>query len=276
MPGLRSGTIGLISALLFVGRIVSGQLPSPGDRDPSGRVLAKLTVTITEPNAYGHPVAGLRFLVVAENGDRISVRTDEAGAASAWLPAGPYRFVTPDPLTWQCVQYTWDVLIPIRAGTGVIRLSQENATKVVAAPTEPLGPVIYASPVERPVTVGGPPFQYKDGTTATLLSLLIIGGGQIYAGETGKGLIMLLGSAVAIGVGYAASNCGSYGCETTGPLVGGYVFALGMWVYSLADAHNAAARHNARAPRTAIDPRIIPVVELGAQRTTHVGINFRY
>lgn len=137
------------------GSVASAQLPAPGDLDPGGRVLAKMTVTMSEPNAFGHPVSGLRFLVVSESGDRIAVRTDDAGTASAWLLPGSYRFVTPDPLTWQNNAYTWDVLVPIRAGTGLIRLSQANASKIVpvgaaAVPAmEAIGPSSEPVPTAR-------------------------------------------------------------------------------------------------------------------------------
>jgi Outer membrane protein beta-barrel domain len=139
MKSAKSLTIGLCAALVMTSRIATAQVPAAGDLDPNGRVLAKVSVTITEPNAYGHPISGLRFLVAAENGDRISIRTDDAGMTSAWLRPGSYRFVTPDPLAWQGTEYTWDVVVAVRPGTGIIRLSQANASKVVvfASPGTP-------------------------------------------------------------------------------------------------------------------------------------------
>jgi hypothetical protein len=146
MRGSRCLTIGLCAGLVVASRIATAQLPAAGDLDASGRVLAKVSVTITDPNAYGHPISGLRFLVAAESGDRISIRTDDAGMASAWLRPGSYRFVTPDALSWENNAYTWDVVVVIRAGTGVIRLSQANASKVVA-----LGPAAAQSAAPTPV-----------------------------------------------------------------------------------------------------------------------------
>jgi hypothetical protein len=142
----RRSRIAPCVALAVVAPIASAQLPSAGDLDTSGRVLAKMTVTITEPNAFGHPISGLRFIVVAEGGDRISIRTDDAGTAGAWLRPGTYRFVTPDPVVWQNNAYTWDVLVPIRSGTGLIRLSQENASNIVA-----LGPAAAQPAAPAPV-----------------------------------------------------------------------------------------------------------------------------
>jgi hypothetical protein len=148
----------LRSALCFgsiiIGPFASAQAPAAGDLDPSGRVLAKIMVTIAEPNTYGHQVSGLRFLVAAESGGRMSVWTDDAGTASVWLRPATYRFVTPDPLVWRNNAYTWDVVMPIRAGTGPIRLSQENASKIVAlGPATARSATAAAVPATKP---GGP------------------------------------------------------------------------------------------------------------------------
>jgi outer membrane protein with beta-barrel domain len=129
MTGFRSAGAALFVSVIAAGSAASAQLPAAGDLDPGGRVLAKVSVTMTEPNAFGHPASGVRFLVVNEGGDRISIRTDDAGMASAWLRPGTYRFVTPDVFSWQGSGYTWDLVVPIRGGSGVIRLSQANATK---------------------------------------------------------------------------------------------------------------------------------------------------
>lgn len=125
--------VGLCGGLTLMGGIAAAQIPSPGQRDPSGRVLARVIVTITgESGSFGHPVSGLRFLVVAENGDRVSIRTDDAGVASTLVFPGSYRLVTPDPYEWGGNAYTWDRVVAIRPETAIIRLSQANASKIVA------------------------------------------------------------------------------------------------------------------------------------------------
>lgn len=130
-PGMR--TFAFIGMLVATTRLASAQNPSPGDRDPSGRVFAKMVVTITgDAGSFGHPVSDLRFLVVSENGDRVSVRTNDAGVASTWVSPGSYRFVNPEPYQWNDNAYTWDVVVAIRAGTGIIKLSQSNASRVTA------------------------------------------------------------------------------------------------------------------------------------------------
>ncbi len=87
---------------------------------------------------------------------------------------------------------------------------------------------------------------------------------------------MLLGGVGAIVVGYSASGCDSYGCNNTDGLVAGYLVATGIWITSLIDAHSAAARHNALAPRSAMLQNISPVVESGSQGTTRLGLSLRY
>jgi len=130
-----------VFAALFLGATLpcsaGAQLRQAGDRDPSGRILAKIIVTMTKPGEFGRPVAGLRFLVVAENGDRTATGTDDAGVANVWLNAGTYRFVTPDPVIFEGKAYTWDTVVPIRAGGPAIRLSDRNAVNVVRLPPPP-------------------------------------------------------------------------------------------------------------------------------------------
>lgn len=259
-----------------------------GEMDAKGRIMTKVVVTMSEPNAFGKPVAGLTFLVVTENGDRVSIVTDDAGVASTWLSPASYRFVTPDPVEWQGKAYSWDMIVPVKAGAGILKLSQENATKVFAVEAQPFSGASARAEIARPPaqtsqtvqTVaqapGQIPFQYKDGTTATVLSVLITGGGQMYSGEVGKGVTMLLVGVGSVVVGYAASGCDEYGCNDTAGLTAGYAGALAVWIYSMIDAHSAAARHNALAPRTALVERVSPMIASGAQGTARLGLSLRY
>lgn len=121
---------GLSTWTLLVGA-ANAQARSPGDLDPQGRVFTKIKVTMAAPGDYGSPVSGLLFYVVPEGGQRILVRTDDAGIATAWLRPSTYRLVTPQPVVWKGEAYSWDVLVTIRAGVGEIKLSAGNATAVV-------------------------------------------------------------------------------------------------------------------------------------------------
>jgi hypothetical protein len=104
--------------------------------DSNGRVLLKVIVTMSEPNHFGQPIRQVSFLVVTSDGDRTSIRTDDAGVAILWLKPATYRIVNPDAVTWEGKNYTWDVVVTLKGGTGAVRLSQSNATKVTdAAPS---------------------------------------------------------------------------------------------------------------------------------------------
>lgn len=155
--------IGLIfGALASDPHSAAAQVRAPGDTDPMGRVLAKVVAGMTEPGALSRPVSNLRIVVTAENGDTISIRTDDAGIATAWIRPGTYRFMTAEPITWQGKSYRWDITVPIAPGTGAIRFSQANATAVAAAPVEaPPPPRAAGAPPDTARTVGqnqpGPP-----------------------------------------------------------------------------------------------------------------------
>jgi hypothetical protein len=150
----------LIHMLCFLAGVTlatssSAQITSTGNRDANGRVLAKIVVTMSEPGAYGRPANALSFLVVADDGDRISMRTNDAGVASAWLPSGNYRLVTPDPLEWEGNAYTWDRMIEVRTGMRVIQLTQDDARSIaVAASTQ-------SSRTSEPVSLSSQPTPWK-------------------------------------------------------------------------------------------------------------------
>jgi hypothetical protein len=153
--------IGLCAAgLAAVSRSAAGQRRAAGDLDPSGRVLAKVIAGITEPGPLSHPVSGLRILVVAENGDSVTIQTDDAGIATAWLRPGSYRFVTLEPVAWEGRSYLWDLRVQIEPGTGDIRFSQATAT-TVAAPSAPSAPVVGAAEMAAAPRPGQPPSRLR-------------------------------------------------------------------------------------------------------------------
>jgi hypothetical protein len=111
----------------------------------------------------------------------------------------------------------------------------------------------------------------KDPTTATVVSLLVTGGGHIYAGETGKGLLLLTGSIGSVIAGMALSDpvgsvdCYDFDCTISEPnntpLYVGVAASLGLWLYGLVDAGPAARRTNmsmAQGSRVSISPTVAP------------------
>jgi len=134
--------IGLFVAVLASDpSFAAAQVRAPGDTDPGGRVLAKVIAGMAEPGALSRPISNLRIVVTAENGDTVSIRTDDAGIATAWVHPGTYRFTTNDGITWQGQSYTWDITVPIAPGVGAIRFSQATAIVAAAAEGRPPAPV---------------------------------------------------------------------------------------------------------------------------------------
>lgn len=96
---------------------------------------------------------------------------------------------------------------------------------------------------------------YKSPGTAQLISVIVTGGGHIYAGETGKGILLLgvaIGAPLAglfISAATVGTTCGVYGyCYSSGgtliPLYLGSALAVGAWIYGIIDSDDAAMRHN--------------------------------
>jgi hypothetical protein len=107
------------------------------------------------------------------------------------------------------------------------------------------------------------PAERKDPSTAVMMSLVAPGGGQLYAGEIGKGLLMLVGGEGALITGWSTSQrqrCNHDDC--TGPhwtnLYMGAAAAMGIWFYSLADAPKAARRYNAKVDKSLA--RLEPII----------------
>jgi hypothetical protein len=106
----------------------------------------------------------------------------------------------------------------------------------------------------------------KDPGVATLWSVFVTGAGQMYSGETGKGVGMLLGQMAATGAAFVlwdrerdeihtypfppGSPIPTYTDTTTVSARGPAYAALGiggaLWAYSLIDAAPAARRFNRR------------------------------
>lgn len=97
----------------------------------------------------------------------------------------------------------------------------------------------------------------KDPTTAQLFSVLLAGGGHIYAGETNTGLLLLGTAAGGLAVGSylthrsaMEASCSEqtiYYCEDETdymPLIVGGVAAFAAWIYGIYDSDDAVRRYN--------------------------------
>jgi uncharacterized protein YraI len=120
----------------------------------------------------------------------------------------------------------------------------------------------------------------KEPGTATLISVLVTGGGQIYAGDVTRGLMMLGGSFGAIVVGAALSHgpsCDSdFSCSSGSyaPLYLGALAGVGLWVYSIIDAAPTTRRMNARNGYRVSN--LAPLFRPGPGGTTQIGLQVRF
>ena len=134
-----------------------------------------------------------------------------------------------------------------------------------SAQTPPPAPTSEA-PMARPAV------PYKEKGTATLISVLITGGGHFYTGETGKGLTLLgvgIGAPVA-GALISASTCDyvsndvCYGGNVAPALIG-LGIGVGAWIYGIADAGDSVDRVNQKNGYVvSIAPTVVPS-QSGAQ-----------
>lgn len=123
---------------------------------------------------------------------------------------------------------------------------------------------------------------YKDPGTSTLLGVLVTGGGQMYSGETSKGLTLLgigAGSLIA-GEVMSASSCLSSSLNSScnvAPVAIGSLVYVGTWLYGLMDAGAAARRHNeAAGVKTATLSPTIQLLRSGHREVPAVGLTLAF
>ena len=272
----RRSLLAVLFVLALMPCTLSAQIHPAGSPSVDGRVYVKVYVTLPNASIRYNPMEDVPVVIYRARGDSLVIRTDGAGETTFLLAPGSYRVVTGRPVISDGVQYEWDMPVDVYAGMAAVDLNQRNAT--VARGDDPqladrgargLVPR-SASPVPptQPVLV----YSEKSGTTAFLLSFLITGAGQMYAGETGKGVSLLLldlgGTALLIN---GAAGCGGYGsdCDNT-QIAAGAAVALGVWIYSMADAPGAVARFNRQ------HARALPVVGVGPRGNAKVGVRLAF
>ena len=80
--------------------------------------------------------------------------------------------------------------------------------------------------------------QPRNPVLAVVLSLILPGAGQIYNGETGKGIAMIVGSIV---------------CLAASALVFPFLILIGIWIWGMIDANTRANEINAATAKSAAD-----------------------
>jgi hypothetical protein len=139
----------------------------------------------------------------------------------------------------------------------------------------------------RPAAAQQHPVGYKDPNTATIISVIVPGGGHLYSGETTKGAMILgvgLGGLV-LGTALSAESVGvdcnenTFECEDDTnylPMAAGYLLYLGSWVYGIVDASDSAGRMNAQRGLSVAGVQVQPAVAVRPQGGARVGVELRF
>lgn len=115
------------------------------------------------------------------------------------------------------------------------------------------------------------PAGYKNPDVAMVVSIIAPGAGHFYAGEPGKGGVLL---ALGLG-GVLLGTAMTVESSNILPFVIGYGTYLGTWIYGLVDSRAAAERTNQKLSKPVaerISSRITPIIALGSEGATHVGL----
>lgn len=255
---------------------VAAQTRQPGSLWMDGRrIYVKVYVTLSDATDPYNPIARLPVIFYRGPGDSVVLTTDFAGQANAALDPGDYRVVTPYAALAHGIGYSWDLPITVRFGMDAVDLTARNATSASGG-ARPA--VVAAGPIARPLAPQAVPpvqsaFTPKDGGVAFLLSFLITGAGQMYAGEPGKGVVLLLTNLAGAGLAInGASQCASSADNCpNGETIAGVGIVLFSWIYSMADAPAAAGRYNREHSRIAL-AGLAPVLDVAPHGSPVAGV----
>jgi hypothetical protein len=260
----------LLLALAAGSTRAAGQPPSAGEI-VNGRVTVVLYATLSEDPPLYFPVAQHTLVFYHASGDSTVRRTDDAGAVTTYLLPGAYRLTSRAPYAWRGRLWSWSMPVVVRPGMKLVELTAFNATR-----TTP--PVTMAARGEiadtRPADARG----RKNEGTGVLLSLLLPGGGQMYAGRVGRGLTLLTTATASVVGGKLAGDdaydqCTARRCFHTG-LIAGAVVAGIVSGYSMVTAPGDVREWN-RARGLALDARLRPHLAQG-DAGTELGLHLRW
>jgi hypothetical protein len=119
-------------------------------------------------------------------------------------------------------------------------------------------------------------FPSKDPAIGVLISLFVVGGGQMYAGRTGEGLRLLGASlgAVVVGTTISYSDCPDHGDCNLMPFAIGAGVSVATWIYSIATAPGDVREWN-RLQRVASARAVVPTLGT-SQGSTRLGLAVRW
>ena len=260
----------LLLALAVGSTRAAGQPPSAGEI-VNGLVTVVVYATLSEDPPLYFPVSQHTLVFYHASGDSTVRRTDDAGAVTTYLAPGTYRLASRAPYAWRGRLWSWTMPVVVRPGMRLVQLTAFNAARTTAPVTTAAAGEIADT---RVATAGG----RKSEGTGVLLSLLLPGGGQMYAGRVGRGLALLTTAAASVVGGKLAGDdaydrCTDRRCYHTG-LIAGAVVAGIVSGYSMVTAPGDVRAWN-RARGLARDARLQPRLARG-DAGTELGLHLRW
>lgn len=251
---------------IFVGIVVpttaSAQTFFTPGAEANGQISVQIDATLNDGIGDYQPIGGLVLTLYRGATDSMQLRTDDAGVLRFAIAAGTYRVSTPEPVRWHGRSYRWNIPLEVRPRMGIVNLTIANAS--VAGQTIVDAPRAAPS-IERAGTGVGPTYAQKDGAVGVMFGFLLTGGGQFYAGNNGKGAMLLgLSLAEVVTAVSVVNGCDPYCTDsqiTTAEVL--LLPALFNWVYGMATAPGDVRRWNEEHARIA---RVRPVMERGEGR----------
>jgi len=248
----RIGPALLAAAFVAASGVLGAQASTAGSE-------VHIYVSLADSATRFYPVPGHRMIIYRSTRDSAIAITDSSGSTTLQLLPGQYRLVSAAPVRWHGYDYSWNVPIVVRGAYAIIDLRAPDAVGSATVIARATTPVPDSAPVITQPGYYKTTLSPKDPSTAFLWSFFFAGAGEMYAGETGKGVALFTvstgGGLLALAAIEAHISCvsgpfGESGCEENSSAhnlaVLGAVAWIGPWIYSMTDAGPAARRWNER------------------------------
>ena len=217
----------------------------PGS-ESNGQIRVQVNVTLSAGAGDDYPVPNFALTLFRSATDSTQLATDEAGVLRFAVAPGTYRLASTAPIQWRGRSYRWNIPLVVRRGMGLVELTNANVS----------GTNVEVS--SRNDAASSDAIAFKDPALATILSILIPGSGQMYAGKPLKGALVIVSILGSLGVAASVqdpeecsetrSNGGTSVRTCTGGNPPSFQIALGAaaasYLFGIATAANDARDYN--------------------------------
>ena len=134
--------LSLLSAavIMSAGALEAQALPA-GGVGPDKKIYTKIFLFVGDAASPPYPIQDVQVLLVSADNDTVRLRTDGAGATTAYVARGLYHLITLDWVSSASRDYKWNMPVFIAPGMQDIVLTESNA---VGKPS----PIVAESPGE--------------------------------------------------------------------------------------------------------------------------------